>query len=174
MTRIVDDAVARLRAHDATRAQPQQIDDIVCSLAGDTRLPLKHIAGITVRPPRTFVVTPWDPGSLRAIVSALSAANLGALPSTTDGGVTLTLPPPGPERREAMRAAARRSAEDGRIAIRGVRRDLINRMRRDVKAGVLREATMRGRTKDIDAATAECIARIDDALAAVEQELSET
>lgn len=127
-------------------------------------MPLEHVATVGIAPPRTLLVTPHEPGTLAAVERALSAADLGGVPSNDGRVVRLTVPAPTSERKEELARAARLEAERGRVMVRNERRDRNNELKRKLKTGEIVERQLRGRTKDIQTATDEAIAQIDSAL----------
>lgn len=150
------------------RANPALLDRVVVNYYG-APTPLKQLASIGAPEPRLLTVTPFDKGAMKEIEKAISDADLGFNPA--NDGVLIRLPVPEltEDRRKEMVKLARKMAEDGRIAIRNIRRDAIS----DIKAGDETEDEVRRAEGDVQKVTDEFIAAIDSALKGKEAEIME-
>lgn len=164
----MEDAVEATRRTLATlrtgRAAPEMLDRVLVEAYG-SKMALAQVAQVGVQQPRGLVVTPHDPSLLAAVERALRDADLGAQPSSDGIRVRLDLPAPSGERRAELAKVASRDAEAGRIAVRNARRDAINELRRQCKAGDISEARLNGTSKRLQTLTDEHVAKVDELLA---------
>lgn len=159
--------------HDFTslrtgRANPALLDRVVVNYYG-AATPLKQLASIGAPEPRLLTVTPFDKGAMKDIEKGISDADLGFNPANDGVMIRLPVPELTEDRRKDMVKLARKMAEDGRIAIRNIRRDAIN----DIKHGDETEDEVRRAEADIQKVTDEYIAAIDNALKGKEAEIME-
>ena len=159
--------------HDFTslrtgRANPALLDRVMVNYYG-AMTPLKQLASIGAPEPRLLTVTPFDKNAMKDIEKGIADADLGFNPA--NDGVLIRLPVPEltEDRRKDMVKLARKMAEDGRIAIRNIRRDAIN----DIKNGDATEDEVRRAEADIQKVTDEFIASVDSALKGKEAEIME-
>ncbi|MFC1875462.1 ribosome recycling factor [Chloroflexota bacterium] len=115
-----------------SRATPALIDHVKVDYAGVTT-PLKHIAGISSSGANLLIVQPWDPGSIRSIEKAILKSNLGLTPNIDGNIIRLNIPPLSEERRQELIKIVRRRVEEGKIAIRNLRRDTAEELKRQEK-----------------------------------------
>jgi ribosome recycling factor len=94
--------------------------------------PLKQLATINVPEPRLLTIQPFDPSSIKAIEKALQESDLGLTPSNDGKVIRLPMPQPTEERRKELVKVVRKIAEEGKIAVRNVRRDAVQHLK-DVK-----------------------------------------
>ncbi|MCW2928940.1 MAG: ribosome recycling factor [Thermoleophilia bacterium] len=159
--------------HDFTslrtgRANPALLDRVMVNYYG-TATPLKQLAQIGAPEPRLLTVTPFDKSAMKDIEKGIADADLGFNPA--NDGVLIRLPVPEltEDRRKDMVKLARKMAEDGRIAVRNIRRDAIA----EFKAGEETEDEVRRAEGDIQKVTDEHVALIDAALKSKEAEIME-
>jgi ribosome recycling factor len=134
-------------------------------------VPIQQLAGIQVPEARMLIISPYDKGSLAAIEKAIQQSNLGLNPSNDGQIIRLTVPQLTAERRKELVKVVRAKAEDGRIAIRNIRRTA----RHDLEelAGDTPEDDITRAEKELDKLTHAQEAEIDKALEQKEQELLE-
>lgn len=151
------------------RANPALLDRVVVNYYG-APTPLKQLAQIGAPEPRLLTVTPFDKGAMKEIEKAISDAELGFNPA--NDGVLIRLPVPEltEDRRKDMVKLARKMAEDGRIAVRNIRRDAINDVKDDSDST---EDDVRRAEGDVQKVTDEHVAAIDAALKSKEAEIME-
>ena len=113
----------------AGRANPSMLDNVFVSYYG-TPTQLKQLATISVPEARQINVKPFDKSILSAIEKAIYEANLGIAPNNNGESVFLTIPPLTEERRKELVKQAKEYAEDGRIAVRNIRRDVIDEIKK--------------------------------------------
>ena len=159
--------------HDFTslrtgRANPALLDRVMVNYYG-AMTPLKQLASIGAPEPRLLTVTPFDKNAMKDIEKGIADADLGFNPA--NDGVLIRLPVPEltEDRRKDMVKLARKMAEDGRIAIRNIRRDAIS----EIKNGDETEDDVRRAETDIQKVTDEFIASVDSALKGKEAEIME-
>ncbi|MFM7248147.1 MAG: ribosome recycling factor [Actinomycetota bacterium] len=106
------------------RANPQLLDRIVVEYYG-TPTPLNQLAGVQTPDPRSLVISPYDASALGEIERAIQESDLGLTPSNDGKIIRLAIPQLTEERRKELVKVVRQIAEDGRVAVRNVRRDAI-------------------------------------------------
>lgn len=150
------------------RANPALLDRVVVNYYG-APTPLKQLAQIGAPEPRMLTVTPFDKGAMKEIEKAISDAELGFNPA--NDGVLIRLPVPEltEDRRKDMVKLARKMAEDGRIAVRNIRRDAIS----DIGSSDATEDEARRAEGEVQKVTDEHVAAIDAALKSKEAEIME-
>lgn len=150
------------------RANPALLDRVVVNYYG-APTPLKQLASIGAPEPRLLTVTPFDKGAMKEIEKAISDADLGFNPGNDGQLIRLPVPELTEDRRKDMVKLARKMAEDGRIAIRNIRRDAIT----EIKNGDETEDEVRRAETEVQKVTDEFIAAIDSALKGKEAEIME-
>ena len=116
------------------RASAALLDRIQIDYYGQ-KTPLKQLATINVPEPRLLTVQPYDPGSLKGIERAIQESDLGLTPSNDGKMIRLPVPQLTEERRKELVKVVRGMAEDGRVAVRNVRRDVIHHLKELVDNG---------------------------------------
>ncbi len=111
------------------RATPALIEHIKVDYAG-TATPLRQIAGISVSGADLLVIQPWDPTSTQNIEKAILKSNLGLTPNSDGHIIRLSIPPLSEERRHELTRVVRRRIEDGKIAIRNLRHEAANELKK--------------------------------------------
>lgn len=154
------------------RAAPSLLNRITIDYYG-TQVPLNQVANLSVPEPRLLVIAPYDPNSIAAIEKAILASDLGITPNNDGSVVRLAFPELTEERRKELIRVAHQRAEEGRIAIRGVRRHAKQHLERMKKDGLLSEDEERGAENDLQKLTDKHVSEVDDHLKHKEQELSE-
>jgi ribosome recycling factor len=152
------------------RASPVLVENIPVDAYGSI-MRIRELAGITVPEPRVLVIQPWDASTVHPIEKAILKSNLGITPAVQGKVIRLVLPELSQERRHEMVKIVRKLAEDGRIAIRHVRRDAIEAVKKESKGGGIEEDQVETAEKDVQKLTDEYIAKIDVLLAAKEKEI---
>jgi len=123
------DALKRELASIRTgRATPTLIEHIKVEY-GDVVIPLNQLAGITAPEARLLVIQPWDRGSIHDIEKAILKSDLGLNPVNDGNIIRLNIPPLTEERRQKLIKAVRKRVEEGRIAIRNLRREAMNELK---------------------------------------------
>src|SRR3954471_5013842 len=126
-----------------------------------SQMRIRDLAGITLPEPRMLVITPWDASSLHAIEKAIQKSSIGINPMIHGKTIRVILPELSTERRQEMVKMAHKMAEDGRVAIRHVRRDAMELLRKAKTAG-LAEDQEKAAEKEIQKLTDQYIGKIDE------------
>ena len=154
------------------RASPALLDRVEVDYYG-TRTPLKQLAGISAPEARLLTVTPYDKSSIKAIEKAIMESDVGLTPNNDGNIIRLTIPELTEERRKELVKVVRRIAEDGRVAIRNVRRDVMHELRELKDAGEVGKDDEHRAEVELQKLTDARIGELDEALAAKEKEILE-
>ncbi len=154
------------------RASATLLDRIHVEYYG-TRTPLNQLATISVPEPRMLVVTPFDKSSIKDIERAIRESDLGVNPSNDGRIIRLPLPALTEERRRELVKVVRGLAEDGRVAIRNVRRDALHHTKELEREGEAGADDVRRAEERVQKLTDEHVAQIDAALKHKEEEILE-
>ena len=155
------------------KASPGLLDGVKVDYYGSVA-PLKQVANVSAPEARLLVVHPWDKQVLGAIEKAIQSADLGLNPSNDGNLIRVPIPPLTEERRKELVRHVHKLAEDGRIAVRNIRRDINEALKEKQKAGDISEDDFRrAHGKTVQDMTDEMIHEIDHLLALKEEELME-
>ena len=153
------------------RASPQFVEGVKVEYYG-ALVPLKQVASISVSEGRTLEIRPWDPTALPEIDKALNKADLGIPPQSDGKLIRLTMPALTAERRQDMVKVVRKMGEETKIAIRNIRRDYLEKIKKAEKAKELTEDDVTREEHSVQKLTDGCIAKVDEQLAAKEKEIT--
>ena len=154
------------------RASPTLLNKVTVDYYG-TKTPINQIANLSVPEPRMLVISPYDPNSLGAMEKAILASDLGLTPNNDGQVIRLVFPELTEERRKELIKVAHTRAEEGRVAIRAVRRHAKQALERMRKDGTLPEDEERGAEGQLQKLTDRYVAQVDENLKRKEKELSE-
>jgi ribosome recycling factor len=154
------------------RASPTLLARVTVDYYG-TKVPINQIANLSVPEPRLLVIAPYDPSSLRAIEKGILSSDLGITPSNDGSVIRLAFPELTEERRRELIKVAHARAEEGRVAIRGVRRHAKQQLERMKKDGSLSQDEERGAEGQLQKLTDRYVVQVDENLRRKEQELLE-
>jgi ribosome recycling factor len=154
------------------RAAPALVEHIAVDYYG-TPTPLMTIAGISVSDARTLVINPYDRGSLGAIDTALRNSDLGASPTNDGSTIRITLQPPTEERRKELIKVVRARAEEGKVAIRAIRRSARHQFEVWQKQGSLTSDDLSDLERELEQVTSRFVTELDKALETKERDLLE-
>ena len=154
------------------KASPALVENIQVPYYG-TPTRMKEIAGISTPESRLILISPYDPTVLGDIEKAIMAANLGVTPMNDGRVIRVPIPELDEERRKELTKVVRRFAEEGRVAIRNVRRDANEHAKALQKNGDISEDDRDESLKEIQKSTDAYIAKIDKSLNAKESEIME-
>jgi ribosome recycling factor len=154
------------------RASPALLDRVTIDYYG-TQTPLKSLASISAPESRLLVVQPFDPGAIKNIERAIQESDLGLTPSNDGKVVRLPIPSLTEERRKDLVKVVRRVAEDGKVAIRNVRRDVMQHLKELVVNGDVGDDEERRAEAQVQKITDEHTKSIDDLLKVKEAEIME-
>jgi ribosome recycling factor len=152
------------------RAHSSLIDHLKVDYYG-TDTPLPQVARITVEDARTLAVTPFDKGMVQAIEKAIMKSDLGLNPMTAGMIIRIPMPAMTEERRKEMVKVVRHEAENGRVAVRNVRRDVLSDVKDLIKEKLISQDDERRAQDEIQKLTDKYVAEIDKELASKEKEL---
>lgn len=152
------------------KASPSLVENVSVTYYGaQTRL--RELAGISTPEPRLIVINPYDPTALKDIEKAILAANLGFTPISDGRVIRVPIPELSEERRKEMIKVIRRISEEARVAIRNVRRDSNEHVKKLQKDSRITEDERDAGLQEIQKSTDDYIRKIDEMLAAKEKEL---
>jgi ribosome recycling factor len=155
------------------RASPALLEGIKVDYYGST-LPLNQVASISVPEPRLIIIQPWDKNSLGAIEKSLYKSSIGITPNNDGSVIRLAIPPLTMERREELVKLVQKLGEDTKVAIRNIRRDANNEIKRGEKGKSISEDQSFKAQERIQKITDDFIAHVDGALNKKEREIRET
>lgn len=152
------------------RASTSLLENIQVDAYGSA-MPLNQVASVSVPEPRLLTVQVWDNGNIKATEKAIQDAELGLNPQTEGNLIRVPIPDLSEERREEMAKVAAKYAEQARIAVRNVRRDGMDSLKKMEKDGEISQDEHRGRGEDIQKLTDDHIKQVDELLETKEQEI---
>jgi ribosome recycling factor len=152
------------------RAHPSLIEHLKVDFYG-TETPLNQIANIAIEDGRTLVVTPWDKNAVSAIEKAIHKSDLHLTPMTAGTVIRIPLPPLTEERRRDVLKVVKQDAENARVSVRNVRRDVLSDVKEAVKEKLISQDDERRAQEEIQKLTDRFIAEIEQHLAAKEKEI---
>src|SRR5689334_2473016 len=169
-------ALAHLRdefgAVRSGRATPALVEKLKVDYYG-TETPLQQLAGFSVPEPRVLVIQPYDKSAMKSIEKAIQQSDLGINPGNDGQVIRLTFPPLTEERRKELVKVVKHRAEEGRVAVRNVRRDARKDLEGLEKQGEISRDELERTEKDLEKAVHEVIAEIDEMVTHKERELLE-
>ncbi len=139
--------------------------------AYDSQMPMNQVGTISVPEPRMLTVQVWDQGLVKAVEKAIMESSLGLNPQTEGNLIRIPIPDLSEERRLELSKVAGRYTEQARVAVRNVRRDGMDRLKKMEKAGDISQDDHHLYGEEIQSLTDDHIKRIDASLAAKEQEI---
>jgi ribosome recycling factor len=154
------------------RASASLLDRIQIDYYG-TPSPLKNIATINVPESRLLTIQPFDPSAIKAIERAIMESNLGLSPSSDGKIVRLPIPPLTEERRKELAKLVRNMAEEGRVAVRNVRRDVMRHLEELVRNGEVGDDEERAAESRVQKLTDEHVQQIEELLKRKEIDIME-
>ena len=154
------------------RANPGILDRVEVEAYG-SRMPLRSVANVNVPEARLLTVTPFDPGTLKAVERAIENADIGLNPQNDGKIIRLPIPELTEDRRKQFVRRARSMAEEGRVSVRNVRRDEMKDLSELSKMGEISEDDERRAEAELQELTKRYVSRIDAALTEKEAELLE-
>lgn len=154
------------------RASAALLDRIQIDYYGQ-KTPLKQLATINVPEPRLLTIQPFDPSSLKTIERAIQESELGLTPSNDGKIIRLPIPQLTEERRKELVKLVRHMAEEGRIAIRNVRRDVMHDLKELVHSGEVGDDEERRAEERVQKLTDEHVKAVDELLKHKEAEIME-
>jgi ribosome recycling factor len=154
------------------RASPHLLDRVVVDYYG-TETPLKQLSQVAATDARLLTLTPYDKSSISAIEKAILESDLGLTPSNDGNVIRLTIPELNEERRRDLVKVVHGVAEQGKVAVRNIRRDVMHDLRELKKEGEAGEDDERRAESELQRLTNEATGEIDQALKGKEEEILE-
>jgi ribosome recycling factor len=165
----LEDSLTTLRTG---RASPTLIEKLIVEYY-DMPTPLMQLATISAPEPRLLAIKPFDPASIKAIVKGIMASDLGLNPSDDGKIIRLSIPPLTEERRKELIKVAHHRAEEERIAIRNVRRDIHHDIREFEKEKLISEDELKRGEDELQKLTDAFIEKVDQAVKKKEKDIME-
>ena len=172
MRKAVSVNVEDLSSIRSGRASPSLLQRIQVDYYG-TKVPINQLANVSVPEPRLLVIAPYDPNSISAIEKAILASDLGITPNNDGQVVRLAFPQLTEDRRKELIKVAHGRAEEGRVAVRNVRRHAKQELEKMKKDGALSQDEERAAESELQKLTDKHVGEVDSNLERKEQELSE-
>ena len=169
MDKSVESTHGELNSIRTGRASVGLLDRVQVDYYGQ-KTPLKQLATINVPEPRMLTVQPFDPNTMKEIERAIQESDLGLNPSNDGKMIRLPIPQLTEERRQELVKVARQIAEEGRVAVRNVRRDVIHHLKNEQNVGADDERRAEERVQKL---TDDHVQKIDDLLKRKEAEITE-
>ena len=136
-----------------------------------SEVPLQQVANVAVEDARTLTVVPWEKQMVPVIEKAIMKSDLGLMPATAGSVIRVPLPSLTEERRRELTKLVRHEGEGARVAIRNVRRDVLQEMKEMLKEKLISEDVERKAHDEVQKLTDKCVAEVDAVLAEKEKEL---
>ena len=154
------------------RASVNLLDRIFIDYYG-AKTPLKHVSNISLPEPKTILISPYEPKFLKDIEKQIQSSDLGLNPSNDGKVIRLSIPALNEERRKELVKVVKKIAEDGRIAIRNIRRDGIEDFKKLEKKAEITEDDLKVLEEDMQDLTDKYIEKVNKILAQKESEIME-
>lgn len=152
------------------RANPQLLDMVYVEYYG-AKVPLKQVAAVSIPEPRTLEVRAWDAGAVDAIEAELRKMDFGSSPNRNGGVIRINLPPMTEDQRKKMVKIVHSMGEDSRVAVRGIRRDALEKVKKAQKSGEVPEDDYTRHEESVQKLTDDYVKKVDDMVAVKEKEL---
>ena len=160
MGKSVQALAAALKKLRTGRAHPSLVEHLTVDYYG-AQVPLNQVANVVIEDARTLSITPWEKQMVPVIEKAIMNANLGLNPNTAGTVIRVPLPALTEERRRDLARVVKQEAEQGRVAVRNVRRDALNDLRDALKEKLINEDEERHASQLIQDLTDSHIAEVD-------------
>jgi ribosome recycling factor len=163
---------SELRAIRAGRANPQLLERVMVDYYG-TATPLTQMGNVSAPEPRMLLVSVWDQSALTLVEKAIQKSDLGMNPSNDGKVIRLIVPELTEERRKELTKVVAKTAEEAKVAIRAIRRDAMDHVKKQQKDSVITEDDLKVAEKKIQEATDGHVKTIDELAAAKDKEIME-
>ncbi|HLO85884.1 MAG TPA: ribosome recycling factor [Nostocaceae cyanobacterium] len=171
MQKTVDSTQRAFNTIRTGRANASLLDKVQVEYYGSPT-PLKSLANITTPDASTILIQPYDKSSLNLIEKAISLSDVGLTPSNDGSVVRLNIPPLTSDRRKELVKIAAKYAEEGKVAIRNIRRDALDSIRKQEKSAEISEDEARDQQDKLQKLTNKYIEKIDELLAEKEKDIT--
>ena len=172
MGKTINVTSSELASIRAGRANPKILDKILVDYYG-TPTPINQLGNISSPEPRMLVISLWESKMISAVEKAIQKSDIGINPTNDGRVIRLVFPPLTEERRKDLIKEVSAMAESAKVSIRSIRRDAIDRYKKDQKNGDITEDDFKVVEKDIQELTDKNTKQIDEILAATEKELKD-
>ena len=170
MTGVINHLTKELGSIRAGRANPSVLDKITVDYYGSPT-PIQQIAAISSPDARTLLISPWDKTAVKSIEKAIQNSDLGINPQNDGSSIRLNFPQLTEERRKELVKQIRKYAENGKVAIRNIRRDAMEAFKKKEKSSEITEDDLKQAEKDLQKLTDDSCKKLDDLLVKKEKEL---
>ena len=170
MAKCVQTFQADLRKLRTGRAHPSLVEHLKVDYYGSD-VPLSQVANITIEDARTIAITPWEKTMVQVIEKAIHKSDLGLTPMSAGSVIRVPLPPLTEERRRDLTKVVKHEAENARVAIRNVRRDVMHELKEMLKEKLVSEDEDRRAQEEVQKLTDKFVAEVDHVMADKEKEL---
>ena len=154
----------------AGRANPAVLDKLRVEYYG-TMSKINEVAAVSVPEPRMLVIQPWDSSLIKEIEKAINTSDIGIHPTNDGKVIRLTFPQPTEERRKELVKECKKYGEDGKVAIRNIRRDFLDKYKKMEKDHEITEDDLKATEADIQKMTDSYVKEIDSVVADKEKEI---
>ena len=172
MMKTTEVLASQFAAVRAGRANAAVLDQIEVDYYG-VPTPIRQIASISTPDPRSLVIQPWDAGTLKLIEKAILVSDLGINPQNDGRQIRLVFPQLTEERRKELAKQVRKYGEEAKVAMRNVRRDAMDKFKKEQKKGDITEDDLKDLEKDLQKLTDDYTKKVDRQIEAKEKELFE-
>ena len=170
MNKSIDSVAADFASVRAGRANAGVLDRIMVDYYGSPT-PIQQIASISSPDPRSLVIQPWDTSAVKLIKKAIETSDLGINPQDDGRSLRLAFPQLTEERRKELVKLIHKYSENGKVAIRNIRRDAMDYFKKQEKKSEITEDELKQAEKDLQKMTDDSCKKIDELLARKEKEL---
>ena len=154
------------------KASPALVENVKVDVYG-SEMRIKDVATITIPEPRQLLLQPWDESNVSAVEKGIQKANIGLNPAVQGKLLRITIPDLSTEQRQQFVKAVKEKAEQGRIAVRQVRRDSMEALKKEAKGPGISEDELKEAEEEVQKLTDKFIQNIDEHLKAKEAEIME-
>ena len=172
MGKTINVTSSELASIRAGRANPKILDKILVDYYG-TPTPINQLGNIAAPEPRMLTISLWDAKALSLVEKAIQKSDLGLNPSNDGKVIRLIFPELNEERRKELTKMARKSAEEAKVAVRAIRRDAIEQIKKMKKDSLITEDDQRKGEEEMQKITDNAIKEVDKICAAKEKEIME-
>jgi len=172
MSRTIETLKKEFASIRTGRASLALLDGIMVNYY-DTPTPLQQLASLSIPESRQIVIQPWDPKVIPDLEKAILKSDLGLTPMNDGKMIRMTIPPLTEERRKQLVKTVRKKAEEAKVAIRNIRRDINDETRKLEKEKHLSEDVVKKLHEDIQKVTDSFIVKVDEVLGHKEKEIME-
>ncbi len=170
MKKVLDHLRSEFSTIRAGRANPAVLDKIPVDYYG-APTPINQLANVAVSEGRNLLITPYDPSTIRTISKAILASDLGITPTDDGKTIRLAFPQPTEDRRKELAKTVKKYGEEAKVAVRNVRRDLMDSFKKMKKDSAITEDDMNEAEKKVQKLTDRYIEEVEKAVAEKEKEI---